>query len=94
MAERFHPLRRAAVGKAFGNDPALRLLLQRVVADRLGGAHSLFDVALLESAGARCPDTGIAIGLKLDPDLDLVAFRIADALGVRIEDVFQWTRPA
>lgn len=27
------------------------------------------------------------------PSLEL-GFRIADALGVRIEDVFQWTRPA
>lgn len=29
---------------------------------------------------------------KYAPSLEL-AFRIADALGVRIEDVFQWSRP-
>jgi putative transcriptional regulator len=30
---------------------------------------------------------------KYAPSLEL-AFRIADALGVRIEEVFQWSRPA
>ncbi|MEO6155625.1 MAG: helix-turn-helix transcriptional regulator [Thermomonas sp.] len=30
---------------------------------------------------------------KYAPSLEL-AFRIADALGVRIEDVFHWSRPA
>src|SRR6187399_2035152 len=67
-AKGFHALCRAAVGETFRHDPALRLLLQRVVADRLGGAHALLKVALLDDrtlfvAGSRAPHAGITVGL-------------------------------
>ena len=65
------------MGEALRHDRALGLLLQRVVADRLGRAHAFLDVARLEDGPARRalggPHAGIAVGLKLDPDLDLVA---------------------
>ena len=64
--------------EALRNDHALRLALEHVVADRLGGAHAFLDVAWLEDvalgiAGIGCPDSGIAVGLQLDSDLDRVA---------------------
>src|SRR5687768_4335024 len=67
------------MGEALRHHAALGLLLQRVVADRLGGAHAFLDVALFERARALRPDTGVAIGLELDPDLELVALGLASA---------------
>src|SRR4029450_9911229 len=84
-AERFRPLRRSAVREAVGDNGALCLFLQRVVADRLGGAHAFLDAAGLEDralsiAGIGGPDSGIAIGLQLTPPLDLVSLCGADTL--------------
>ena len=63
------------MGEAFGNDLALRLALQRVVADRRGCFQPLFHVARLQQIlVVRRPDAGVAIGLQLDPDLDGIAF--------------------
>jgi hypothetical protein len=78
-AKRRLALLRRAVGEAFRNHPALGIALQRVVADRLGGAHALLDVAGLEDravlvASIGRPNAGVAVGLELDRDLDLVAF--------------------
>ena len=78
-AQRFHPLCRRSVGEALRDDAALRLFLQRVVADRLGSAHSLLDIASFQCAGPRCPYAGIAICLELDADLHLVAFGLPKA---------------
>jgi hypothetical protein len=39
------PLRRSAVGEGIGNDIALRLLLQAVIADGSRGVQSLFDIS-------------------------------------------------
>ena len=56
------------MGKAFGNDAPLRLLLQTVVADGRGGVQRRFKVARLENAlhgiGTLAPDPGQAIGLQ------------------------------
>src|SRR4029450_10942772 len=84
-AERFRPLRRSAVREAVGDNGALCLFLQRVVAYRLGGAHAFLDVAGLEDralsiAGIGGPDSGIAVGLQLNPHLYLVALCGADTL--------------
>src|SRR5690349_8170170 len=45
-------LRRGAVRKAVGNDIALRLLLQGIVADRGGGPERILHIALLENLEA------------------------------------------
>ena len=45
-----HALLRRAVVEAFGNDIALHLLLQRVVADLLRGVQRLFEIALFQDA--------------------------------------------
>src|SRR6185369_14643223 len=79
-----HALGRSAVGEAVGNDIALSLLLERVVADRLGRTHRFLGVAGLQDrtlavAGARGPDAGITIGLEFDPDLDRIALGLARA---------------
>ena len=71
--------------KALRHDDALRLLLEHVVADRLGRAHAFLDVARLEDVALRVtsvrrPHTGVAVGLQLDADLDRVALGAAGAL--------------
>ena len=64
--------------EALRHHPTLALALERVVADRFGGTHAFLDVARLEQARLRRPYARVAIGLKLDPDLDLVALDLAD----------------
>jgi len=62
------------------NDPALRLLLQAVVADGRRGVERLGDVArieLIHRAGVVSPHAGIAVGLQLH------AHRNAVLLGLR-----------
>src|SRR5690348_7773944 len=69
-----HPLLGRAVGEAVGIDPALGLLLDVVVADRLRGIVRRLDVArgerLQEAGRGRVvrPDPGVAIGLELGPN--------------------------
>ena len=85
VLKRFHALRGRAVGEAVRDDRALRLLLQRVVADRFGGAHAFLEVALLHHRLAfrilrvLRPHAGVAIGLQLDLHLDRIAFGLARA---------------
>ena len=55
------------MGEAFGDDDTLRGLLQRVVADRGGGAHGFLDIAGFKPPGIVLgPDAGEAIGLEFD----------------------------
>ena len=69
------------MGEAFRDDAALRLLLQRVVADRLRRAHAFLDIARLDAvAVARRPDARIAVRLKFQPDRSGIALRLAGAL--------------
>ena len=71
--------------KLSGTTVPCALLLQRIVADRFGGAHALLEVALLHHRlalrvlGVRRPHAGIAIGLELDLDLDRIALGLARA---------------
>src|SRR5262249_14759210 len=59
-----------AVGERIGDDVALGLLLEAVVADGGGGAKGAFQVALLEDVphflGVVRPDAGVEVGLELD----------------------------
>ena len=67
---------------SFTRRPAL--LLEAVVADGLGGAERLVDVARLELAGledAARPDAGVAVGLQLLADRELVRAVGVVALG-------------
>ena len=57
--------------EAFRDDRPLRLPLERVVADRLGGAHAFLDVTGLKDVALRVarvggPHAGVAVGLELD----------------------------
>ncbi len=68
LLEPVHALRAAAVGERFGHHDALRLSLQRVVADARGGIQPFLDVAglqpglgLLRVVG---PYAGQAVGLQ------------------------------
>ena len=66
------------MGEAVGVDPAGRLLLEPVVADGLGGAEGFVEVARLEVAGGidgAGPDAGVAVGLQLLADRELVRLR-------------------
>jgi hypothetical protein len=82
------PLLRGAVRPALGRDLALRLALDRVVADRRGGAQPFFDVTRIEPhlAGlglARdvvAPDAREAVGLQLHAHRQLVGLGLARAL--------------
>src|SRR3954470_652032 len=74
-------LRRGAMGEALRHDIALRLLLQRVVADRLGGAQAGLDIAGLQQILViGRPDAGEAIRLQLHLDLQLVGLGPAGAV--------------
>ena len=64
-------LRAGAVREGLGHDRALRLALQRVVADLRGGVERRLDVARLEAPALLLlrtgrPDAGEAVGLQLD----------------------------
>src|SRR5690606_34141542 len=73
-----------AVGEALRHHIALRLLLQRVVADRAGGIERLFDVARFEHltlrVGMMRPDTGETVGLQFDLHRDGVGLRLRQGL--------------
>src|SRR4051812_10269218 len=75
------PLLGRAVGEALRHHGALRLPLQRVVADRRGGLQCRIDVARIEEALLRLgmirPNAGEAVRLKLDADLQPVRLRLA-----------------
>jgi outer membrane protein assembly factor BamB len=65
-----HPLLRAAVGERLGDDAALHLLLEPIVADGGGGSHALLEIPGLEQPGligVLAPDAGEAVGLQLEP---------------------------
>jgi hypothetical protein len=66
-----HALLGSAVGERLGDDLALRLPLQAVVADRRGGRQRLLGLArfedLLHAVGAMAPDAGEAVGLQFEP---------------------------
>ncbi len=63
------------MGERVRVDAAAGLLLEAVVADRLGGAEGLVEVARLEVAlgeDGRGPDARVAVGLELLADRELV----------------------
>src|SRR5712691_8837467 len=68
-----------AMREAVGHHPALRTPLQRVVANRRGGAQRGLDITGLQQMptliGLVRPDAGEAIGLQLDADLDAICLR-------------------
>ena len=57
------------MGKGFRNDPALRLLLQAIIADGRSGIQRLLDFTGLDDVLCRIgtvpPDAGKAVGLQL-----------------------------
>src|SRR5690606_8937326 len=64
-------LRRGAMVEGLGHGEALHALLQRIVADLLGGIERFLDIAIVEQVGLPGiigPDAGIAVGLQLDAD--------------------------
>ena len=64
--------------KLSGSTLPAGLLLEPVVADGLGGAEGLVEVARLEVAGGEDgagPDAGVAVGLQLLADRELVRLR-------------------
>src|SRR5205085_1805718 len=73
--EPLHALGAGAVGEAVWRDPAPRLALQCVVADRRGGAQPVLHILGVEgdlAAGdlrrVGDPDPGVAVRLKLEPN--------------------------
>ena len=74
------------MGEAIGDDAALGLALQLVVADRRRRGHRLIDVAIVDHpaaalpVGAVGPDAGETIGLQLGPHRKCVAIALAHAL--------------
>ena len=85
------------MGEAVGVDLSGRLLLQAVVADGLGGAEGLVEVARLEVAArvdGAGPDAGVAVGLQLLADRQLV--RLAGSAWLsrstsELVPVWRWT---
>src|SRR6266849_3512857 len=79
-----HALFGRAVGESVGDDVALRLPLQAVVADGGRGLERSFDVALLDQIPALLrtlgPDPGETIGLQLDLDLQVIRLDLADGV--------------
>ena len=70
--------------EAFGNNYALTLLLEHVIADRFGRAHAFLDVSRLEDvalgvASIGGPNACVAVGLQLDADLNCIALRFGRA---------------
>src|SRR5215471_8225122 len=89
-AEPVRALRRRAVRERVRRHTSARVALQAVVADRLRGRETLFDVAGLEDLLAHVrvmgPDPREAIGLQLERDLEAVrslATRLRLAYGIR-----------
>src|SRR5215207_7432076 len=67
------PLLGGPVGPGLGVHPALRLLLDPVVADRLGRPDGLVQLGLADrdvatDVGEPAPDAGVAVGLQLNRD--------------------------
>ena len=57
------------MGKAVGNDVALSLFLQAVIADGFGGQHRFLNVFCFEDIvidGVVSPNTGEAVGLQFE----------------------------
>src|SRR5712692_2618283 len=79
-----HALFGRAVGESVGDDVALRLPLQAVIADGGRGLERSFDVALLDQIPALLrtlgPDPGETIGLQLDLDLQVIRLDLADGV--------------
>ncbi len=76
------------MGEGLGDDAALRLLLQAVVADRGRGGERLGGVArveLLHEAGMVSPDARVAVGLQLHFHGDLVVLGLRGAATRRFE---------
>jgi hypothetical protein len=71
------------VGERVGHDVALSLLLQRVVADRVGGGEGFFDVAgfqdVFHPLRVIGPDAGEVVGLEFQSHGEAVVLRVADA---------------
>ena len=69
------------MGEGVGDDVALRLLFQAVIADRGCGLESLVDIARIEEAVLLLrpvrPYAGQTIGLQLDADLQAVCLSAA-----------------
>src|SRR5690349_10887566 len=85
-----HALRAAAVRERLGNDRALRLALQGVVADLRRRIQRRLDVARFETPPlfllrALRPDAGQAIGLQLDAHAQRVALGLAAARTRRVD---------
>src|SRR4051812_43116518 len=76
-------LRRGSVREGVGHDVALASPLQTVIADRGRGLHGRLDVAGLDQPplflGVVRPYAGEAIGLQLDPHLELVGLGLVQA---------------
>src|SRR4051812_23721927 len=72
FAEPGDALAAGAVGEGVGDDVALSLFLDSVVADRGGGAQGFFQITgledLLRSLGVVGPDAGVEVGLELEAD--------------------------
>src|SRR5215217_5787235 len=69
-----HALLGAAMGKGVGDHATLGAALDGVVADGAGGAEAALQITLLQRdlavrdrARVGRPDTGVAVGLQLDP---------------------------
>src|SRR5262245_20888937 len=81
--ERLRALCRRAVGERVRNDVALAAPLQAIVADGGCCLHGRLDVAWLDHPplffGVVRPDPGEAIGLQLDPHLQLVGIALVHA---------------
>ena len=70
------------MGKGVGHGNAARVALQRIIANLTGRIHRLGNIATFQRAKTRLrlarPDTGIAIGLKFNPDRNRVRLGFAD----------------
>ena len=72
------------MGEGFRNDPALRLLLQAVIADGRSGIQRLLDFTRFDDVlclvGTVSPDAGKTVGLQLKPYRQRVCLGLAGAL--------------
>ena len=80
-----------AVREGIGHDVALRAALEIIVAHHTGRAHRFVDIAgfddVLDAIGMTRPDAGEEIRLKLEPDGELVVFRLTDAPARRLHAI-------